>query len=204
MWDAALTLSAWLLSRPAAEFSGKRVLELGAGPGLPSLVLGMCTSARVVATDVFPLTLDNLVHNVEGLPAEAAARITIEPLDWYDDLATTAERHGGADFVIAADVVYDPELAPPLLRTLGALIGHQPPASEHARPTRTLLAAERRGDAWSMFERALVDHGFFTVHDHSAEARAALRAVGCPFWVANESIERQVLLEVGLAATPAR
>jgi predicted nicotinamide N-methyase len=65
VWAASI-----LLARRVVElrsfFKGKRVLELGAGCGLPGIVAKAYTEAsHVMLTDLFPLTLHNLKHNCE-------------------------------------------------------------------------------------------------------------------------------------------
>lgn len=206
VWDAALGLSALLLCRErsaAAHTVGqsqqrpRMVVELGAGPGLPSLMLSsIChNEVKVIATDVFPATLENLEANVRRLATPAAAsRLSVAPLDWCDDADANAARLPAADLILAADVVYEHSLAEPLLRTLDALL-------RRARSKRgvALLAAERRGDAWSHFEACLrprLSRGELRCIDRSDEARTALRVVECPFWCAPDAIERLVVLEL--------
>jgi predicted nicotinamide N-methyase len=65
VWAASI-----LLARRVVElkpfFKGKRVLELGAGCGLPGIVAKAYTEAsHVMLTDLFPLTLHNLKHNCD-------------------------------------------------------------------------------------------------------------------------------------------
>ena len=50
VWPCALRLAAWL---DGQELAGRRVLELGCGLGLPSLVAAL-RGAEVLATDVEP------------------------------------------------------------------------------------------------------------------------------------------------------
>ena len=199
VWDAALALSAFLLQLPEAapELGRRRVLELGAGPGLPGLVLGSLDGGAVTVqlTDVIPATLDNLRHNVSQLPRSTA--VSVEELDWHAPVETTRARYADVDLVLAADVVYEPALALPLLATIGAVLEGKPDA-------RALLAAERRGGAWETFLRVLSECGSLRSVERSLEARAALRDAACPFWVAPEAVERIVLLELGWVAEGAQ
>ena len=194
VWDAGLALSAYLLRGEEHRRLGA-VLELGAGPGLPGLALASAGRARkVILTDHpdFPAVLDNLRVNVAALPAAAAARVHVEALDWCANAHANAARHAALELILAADVVYEPQLAEPLLRTLSALLARHSAAV-------VLLAAERRGEAWRFFEaqlRARLGAGELRCTDRSAEARAAMRAAECPFWCADDSIERLVLLEL--------
>ena len=64
MWSAALILGQWIFDM-TEKFAGKTVCELGAECGLGGLVAHKGTSAhRVVLTNCFTSTLDNLRHNV--------------------------------------------------------------------------------------------------------------------------------------------
>ena len=215
VWDAALGLSAYLLrtlvhsparvvqSRAAMQASHRHVLELGAGPGLPGLMLASFpkAAARVTLTDIVPLTLDNLRCNAASLaaslPLAAAARVSVASYDWCLEADANAARFPGVDLVLAADCIYDPELGAPLLATVRALLRRNPHAV-------ALIAAERRGDAWERFHsklRPCLGSGELACVDRSAEARAALRSAGCPFWVAADAMERIVLLELSTTAS---
>lgn len=215
VWDAAIGLSAHLLDEEtgtglgpgagASSCSWKRegaattVVELGAGPGLPGLLLAHRASSveRVVLTDLFPATIDNLHANVSALAPDAAARVTVEYLDWCDDAHANAARLAAApDLILAADVVYEPHLAEPLLTTLHALL------LRGGTTSVALLAAERRGDAWDHFDRCLrrrVAAGGLCCKEISEEMQRALRRPTCRFWCAPDTIERLILLEIRLA-----
>ena len=94
VWEAALGLGAYLLAlergglEPCRSLLRDRrvALELGAGPGLPGLLLARMGESieRVVLTDAVPATLDNLRRNVAQLePPHAAARCHVAALDWH-------------------------------------------------------------------------------------------------------------------------
>ena len=97
----------------AAAFRGLRVLELGAGCGLPGLLLGKLGASKVVLTDMaqcVELLQDNIDDNELQACACAAA------LDWTSagDLEAVTRAHGCEfDLVLAADTVYAPELVRP-------------------------------------------------------------------------------------------
>lgn len=223
VWSAALGLSAFLLSKGECKYES--VLELGAGPGLPGLMLARIGAARSVClTDAVPATIDNLEHNIAAndlrsaaAPAAAATDVSVAYLDWRDPVETIAARlppssrddassadaaasSGGRrfDLVLAADVVYEPTLAEPLLSTLVRLLRHE------ARPgCVALLSAEKRGGAaWPTFTALLQREAAATglrVVDRSAEMQAATRAPSSPFYCPPASIERLALLEISAA-----
>ena len=206
VWSAALGLSAYLLSRCDACSTLPRwdcVMELGAGPGLPGLMLAALGAAhRVCLTDAVPVTLQNLEHNRGNLPPAIAERVHVAHLDWRDlpgykgsSLTPEWTDCGDIDLLLAADVVYEPTLAEPLLNTLVELLRRAKPGSV------ALLAAERRGGAaWPTFEALLRREapgcGLRCV-DRSADMKAAL-LTSSSFFCPRGSIERLTLLELSM------
>lgn len=95
-----------------------RVLELGAGTGLLSIVAAkvLASSApscspTVVATDYHPSVLANLRANVEtNFPSSSDTAVDVLPLDWQTPVyeGPLSEHF---DVIFAADVVYHPEHA---------------------------------------------------------------------------------------------
>ncbi|KAG5644110.1 hypothetical protein DXG03_009129 [Asterophora parasitica] len=92
-----------------------RVLELGAGTGLLSilaakLLFPVSPHPTVVATDYHPSVLTNLAANVAGPGNAPAAPVHVHLLDWetpkYDAPLDTP-----FDVVLAADVIYHPDHA---------------------------------------------------------------------------------------------
>lgn len=98
LWPSAIALAHELASRPLA---GKRVLELGAGTGLPGIVAATL-GASVVQTD-----RQQLVLHVSKLNAErnAAPRIEHRLADWT--AWTDTERY---DLILGADILYSGQL----------------------------------------------------------------------------------------------
>ena len=123
LWDAALALVAHVGSTSGNDecVHGKRVLELGSGVGAVGIGARLFGASRVVLTDiedVVPLLEANIdLNHVQDVTAVA--------LDWFQDVpsAILEERF---DLILASDVVYDPELHAPLLRTLGVLLDRVP------------------------------------------------------------------------------
>ncbi|RYH30180.1 hypothetical protein EON65_06005 [archaeon] len=105
-WPSAEVLSAFLLSsREVIQLAGKRVIELGAGTGLPSIVCGLCGAALVRITDrkderelynvvQESITLNHL-HNV----------CRVEEMDWD----SPHDKIGHVDIILGSDVFYNPE-----------------------------------------------------------------------------------------------
>jgi predicted nicotinamide N-methyase len=107
LWPASIALAHELVSR-ASGLPGQRILELGAGTGLPGIVAATY-GARVVQTDRLEEAL-----TVGRLNAERNGVRSIEHrlADWTE--WTDTERY---DLILGADVIYAPRLQP-FLRTI--------------------------------------------------------------------------------------
>ncbi|HEX3807604.1 MAG TPA: methyltransferase domain-containing protein [Gaiellaceae bacterium] len=105
LWPAATALAEAL-----PDVAGLRVVELGCGLGVTSLVAA-AKGGRVTATDWAPEAIELLRVNAErnGLELRAEARDWREPWDERFDLA------------LAADVLYERRNVEPLLERLRAL-----------------------------------------------------------------------------------
>ena len=123
LWDAALALTAHVGSTSGNDecVHGKRVLELGSGVGAVGIGARLFGASRVVLTDiedVVPLLAANIeLNHVESVTAVA--------LDWFQAVPS-AILEESFDLILASDVVYDPELHAPLLKTLGVLLDRIP------------------------------------------------------------------------------
>jgi len=139
LWASGLALAAAVAAAPPPP--GARVLELGCGLGLPSVVAARA-GARVLATDGEPdavafvaatLAL-NAVADAAGPPnshasdataavpaAGAATTAAAERAEWTDDADRLVAR-GPFDLVLASDVLYRAEFAPALLALLPRLL----------------------------------------------------------------------------------
>ncbi|XAR54860.1 Histone-arginine N-methyltransferase [Bertholletia excelsa] len=119
VWHSALVLSQWMATqgRVGFDFSGKTVLELGAGSGLPGLTAALLGADRVVLTDIEPL-LPGLRKNVEanGL----GDRVAVARIVWGSD---EVEEMGGVDLVLMSDVFFDAAEVAALGRTLRKVCG---------------------------------------------------------------------------------
>jgi predicted nicotinamide N-methyase len=122
LWPSGVALAGHVGS---LDLAGKRVLELGAGLGLPSLAAAL-RGADVLATDwaedAVALLAANAARN--GVPLRA------EVLRWDEP-----ERFGtGWDLVLAADVLYEQRNADQLLALLPRLGAREILLAEPGRP----------------------------------------------------------------------
>lgn len=124
------------------DIEGKRILELGCGIGLASLVLQR-RGADVVASDAHPLAEGFLAYNaaLNGLPA-----VHYRQLRWDRALPTL----GMFDVIIASDVLYE--------RNHAELIGTV--VARHALPDAEVLVTDPGRGNSARFSRLLESKGF--------------------------------------------
>jgi predicted nicotinamide N-methyase len=105
LWESAQALAEAMAARPEL-WPGRRVLELGCGLGLPSLVAARL-GAEVTATDFHP-------HNGPFFLANAREngldRIRYERMDWR-----RPHLAGDFDIVLGSDLIYEAEMVEPFV-----------------------------------------------------------------------------------------
>jgi len=111
-WASSILLAKRMCMSPGSfslQPSPNRILELGAGTGLLSIVTAkLCGDDKptIVATDFHPEVLDNLCKNV----ATNAVPVQVCKLDWeFPAFASPLDDH--FDVIFAADVIYHSEHA---------------------------------------------------------------------------------------------
>lgn len=131
------------------DVAGKRILELGCGLGLSSLVLQQ-RGANVVATDYHPLAEPFLAYNsaLNGLPA-----VVYRELRWDVPHATL----GRFDLIIGSDILYESGHA----AQLAILLARH--THEHSE---VLITDPGRGNS-APFTRALAAQGFSVIEQRS-------------------------------------
>jgi predicted nicotinamide N-methyase len=136
-WPSGAALAEHVAS---VDVAGARVLELGCGLGLPSLVATR-RGAEVVATDWSEDAIALLRRNA----SRNAVRLTAVTADWREPDAFVAL--GSFDLVLAADVLYEQRNAAPVLALLGRLAS---PAliADPGRLHADAFIAAARGGGW--------------------------------------------------------
>jgi hypothetical protein len=141
VWDGSVVLAKHLEARfSPAGLAGRRVVELGAGPGVAGFAAA-ALGAEVTLTDL-PYCLPNL-REAARLNSHLPGPTRLATLDWFapEDGIAAAPWIGEADIVLGADVVWVEELIPGLVRTIAVLLRRPRVYCLLAHQTRS-----RRGD----------------------------------------------------------
>jgi predicted nicotinamide N-methyase len=134
LWPSGHALADVLAAR--GDLAGKRVVELGCGLGLPSIVAARA-GARVLATDGVPDAVVFTAHNLALNDLEGEVAL----VDWRD--AGALVERGPFDLVVAADVFYLRPGVEALLRLLPRLGGEAIITDPSRAGGRDFLAAAR-------------------------------------------------------------
>ncbi|KAM9345994.1 protein-lysine N-methyltransferase EEF2KMT [Symphorus nematophorus] len=154
-WEAALYLAEWALDHRQA-FTGRTVLELGSGVGLTGITIcRSCSPIRYVFSDCHPSVLQKLRSNVQLNGLTDYQTVSVEELDWT---AATEEylKQIRADTVIAADVVYDPEVVESLVKLLSKILRCLSP---EVLPEVLICSTIRNQETYSGFKQQLEKEG---------------------------------------------
>ena len=124
------------------DVDGKRILELGCGLGLSSLVLAH-RGANVVASDHHPLAESFLAYNagLNNLPA-----VTYRDLPW----AVPDTTLGRFDLIIGSDILYERDHAAQIAAMM----------QRHASPDAELLVTDPGRGNSAPFSRAMAAQGY--------------------------------------------
>ena len=150
VWDAALVLCAFLESAQGRELvKGSRVVELGAGTGIVSIVADKVGASWTLATDL-PEYVPFIWQNI-GLNIDSGCKAAC--LDWKSWESESIPRD--VDWVLCADCVYLTDTVDDLVETIlainpgrGIIVSNE--AREH----------ENNADAERSFIKGLYGRGF--------------------------------------------
>lgn len=106
LWAASIALSHEIASR-ADVFRGKRILELGAGTGMPGIVASSHAS-KVIQTDRNELVMSVCKRNIELNDVRNIEQRIVDWTEWND-----AERY---DWILGSDILYGEKMHPHLRR----------------------------------------------------------------------------------------
>ena len=194
--------SAWLRATAGAASHGSSAgyeHPHGVAPGALMRLEGLVSRADLNGTTCsvlrFLLRSGRWFVQYEATDAEqgglSTKRISVKSANLHPILVPPSPE---ADTIVAADVIYEPDLVEPLVTALALLL-----RTDASVPTKkkALIALEIRGESWSAF-KAAVEHQQFEVINRSDEVRFALRDSSCPFWFSPLAIDGVVLLELSL------
>jgi len=137
VWSGGIGLARYLEQQyGTAGMAGRRVLELGCGTGLVSLVAA-ALGAVVTATDIASVLSSVTVANLEA-HSWLSGSVTPLELVWGSTALEPlfGRESGWWDLVVGADVLYHAQHAPLLLATLQGVVGPG---------CKALVAVDRRG-----------------------------------------------------------
>eukprot|EP00992_Anisonema_acinus_P010080 TRINITY_DN6301_c0_g1_i1.p1 TRINITY_DN6301_c0_g1~~TRINITY_DN6301_c0_g1_i1.p1 ORF type:complete len:232 (-),score=42.44 TRINITY_DN6301_c0_g1_i1:64-759(-) len=160
VWPAAYEFLDWLaLNRSPETWKGRRVLELGAGPGLIGMAIARWGATVTLSDQAESLQL--LRRNV-ALNFSDDASVSVVLLDWREP-PSLADLGGPFDVILACDTIYRKELVEPFLKTLRRLCAPQ---------TEVLLAFNdwRAGPALPAFWEGISDVLWYEVVDPNTYA----------------------------------
>ncbi|KAK8235395.1 putative methyltransferase-domain-containing protein [Phyllosticta capitalensis] len=135
-WEAALHLGAYLATDAGSQWvRGKKILELGAGTGLLSILCAKHVDAsKATITDGDEGVVDSIKTNVFLNGLDTAADTESIVLRWGRSCALRdslfyeegQQNQNDVDVVLGADVTYDKTVIPALVATLADLLQRQP------------------------------------------------------------------------------
>lgn len=168
LWPSARVLAEALAQESLA---GRRVLELGCGLGLPSIV-ALARGASVLATDWYA---DALAFAAKNAQAATGCELPTMLVDWFRP-PTELLRGAPFDLIVAADVLYEERNAAALADLLPHLAG---PATElwitdPRRPHAVLLWPLLKEQGWTHAKEdvtldAHIDEAGPVIHFHRLE-----------------------------------
>ena len=134
VWDAGIVLATHVFHKSPAASSSGRLLDLGAGTGIVGLAAAASGRFRRVVLSDLPTVVPLLERNASAnAKATNGTNVDVLPLTWDDDqMLDRAASSGPFDVIVGGDLLYRPQVIPPLLHALKRLA---------TRDTVILLAA---------------------------------------------------------------
>jgi predicted nicotinamide N-methyase len=148
IWASSIVMADWLGRLGGAEFRSCTVLELGAGCGVPSLVVASFRTANMVyCTDWNQTVVDNLIYNIElNVKSEVPSfsPLSAHSMNWQVPSSWPVSK---VDILLGSDLIYQDDMVDTLLSTVTAL-----------RPRRFLYVAGTQRQGHDRFIEALKEH----------------------------------------------
>jgi predicted nicotinamide N-methyase len=143
LWSATIALAHDISAR-AGSIRGKRILELGAGTGLPGIAAASLGAAKVVQTDKNRLAMTLCKRNCERNAVETVEHRIADWTDWSD-----AEHY---DWILGSDILYGIEMQPHLRSIFESNLasGGQVLISDPFRSGSLRLMEQMEADGWAI------------------------------------------------------
>ncbi|KAH8554265.1 putative methyltransferase-domain-containing protein [Umbelopsis sp. PMI_123] len=174
IWPSALVLAEYVWKN-RLQFANRRIIELGAGTALPSLILAKYFRKKpinLIVTDIAPI-LPNIKANFElnDIP-QSESTLWIRELVWgkfgnhgIDNLLVDVDTqwHNSIDWILGSDTFYDPVDFEKLLMTISYII------HRHNKKAKFITAYQERSskrsihlllDKWSLCCRLIPKESF--------------------------------------------
>lgn len=144
IWPSSPVLS-WYIWLHQTEFTGKTVLELGAGTSLPGLLCAKIGAEKVFLGDI--ATDENILNNCREAVKlnKLEDKVEVIGLSWgsYDPALLTFQNN--LDYIIGSDLFFDPDVFDALCETLAFLLSRNPLA-------KIFITVQVRSEDWSIEE----------------------------------------------------
>uniref|UniRef100_A0A6P4FB21 Methyltransferase-like protein 22 n=2 Tax=Drosophila rhopaloa TaxID=1041015 RepID=A0A6P4FB21_DRORH len=145
VWRGALLLADYLFSK-IEEFSGKTIMELGAGVGLTSIAAGIHNAGRIYCTDVDLGCILKLINgNVQRNSKLLNGQVSVLEFDFLapkeEQSQELLEAIDNSDIILAADVIYCDTLTDAFISVVDHLLDR---GRQTGRPKTIYMALEKR------------------------------------------------------------
>ena len=144
VWPSGLVLAHFMLDY---DTGNKRILEIGCGIGLTSLLLNK-RDADITATDNHPEVEDFLLRNAA---LNKGRSISFERTDWGDN----SSQLGHFDLIIGSDLLYEDQHIELLSRFI----------EQHAKPVCEVILVDPGRGRKNKFSTRMAAYGYSNVHD---------------------------------------
>jgi predicted nicotinamide N-methyase len=145
IWPCSPVL-AWYIWLHQEKFHGKHVLELGSGTALPGLLCAKIGARNVWLSDdsLQPKTLQNCLEAVKINQLENNTDVI--GLTWGQYTENLVRFSSDKlDYIIGSDLLFDPKVFEPLIKTLSFLLDINP-------KTEVLITVQERSSDWTLEE----------------------------------------------------
>lgn len=167
LWESGFLACDFIISH-ASLFAGKRVLELGVGSGLTTLIMSLLPvpPAVILATDADEVVLENLQFNLQqnsqlqhvNAAVDGKCKVIVDSMDWTSSAASRAMiRRFKPDIVLLCDTFYLKDLHDSLLILIRE-------ALSQSKPVSVLSFQKQRNQAFPLYKTAATRH-LLTIHE---------------------------------------